>query len=303
MSNFYSIDAPAKLNLNLFITGINNEGLHLLKSHICFLELKDKILIKYNLNDEFYQLSKDKTFLIDPNKNLILNAIKLFREHTNWHEKFKIFLDKKIPIGAGLGGGSADAAATLIILRNLYNREKNINDKISKNFLFDLAIKLGSDVPACLKSRDLLLNGYGEKITNTKIPDTYYFLLINPYLHLSTKEVFNEYKSGIINEGLNPDIYFENIKIFNSLLNSAISLASPISHILLHLKNAPNIIASGMTGSGSTCFGIFKNVNEIKTFLKIFNQITNNSFFIWYGKKQNYSFNRVTVSKVLENKL
>ena len=303
MSDLYSIDAPAKLNLNLFITGINNKGLHLLKSHICFLELKDKIFIKYNLKDEFYQCSKDNSFLIDPNNNLILNAINLFRGYKNWDKKFKIFLDKRIPIGAGLGGGSADAAATLIILRNLYNCDKNINDKISKKLLFDLAIKLGSDVPACLKSRDLLLNGYGEKITNTKIPDTYYFLLINPNLHLSTKKVFNEYKSSIINDTLNTDIYFENIKIFNSLLNSAISLASPISSILSHLKNAPNIVASGMTGSGSTCFGIFKSVNDIKIFLNIFNRITNNSFFIWYGKKQNYNFNRVTVSKVLENKL
>jgi len=303
MSNFYSIDAPAKLNLNLFITGINNEGLHLLKSHICFLELKDKIFIKYNLNDEFYQYSKDNSFLIDPNNNLILNAINLLREYTNWHKKFKIFLDKKIPIGAGLGGGSADAAATLIILRNLYNSDNDNHNKISRQLLFDLAIKLGSDVPACLKSRDLLLNGYGEKITNTKIPNSYYFLLINPNLNLSTKEVFNEYKSGMINKTLNTDIYFENIKIFNSLLNSAISLASPISDILSHLKNAPNIIASGMTGSGSTCFGIFKNVNDIKIFLKSFNQIINNSFFIWYGKKQNYCFNRITISKVLENKL
>jgi 4-diphosphocytidyl-2-C-methyl-D-erythritol kinase len=275
----------------------------LLKSHICFLELKDQILIKYNLNDEFFQFSQDKAFLIDPNKNLIIDALNLFRKQTSWDKNFKILLDKKIPIGAGLGGGSSDAAATLIVLRNLYNSDKNIDDKISKNLLFDLAIKLGSDVPACLKSRDLLLNGYGEKISNTKIPDTYYFLLINPNLHLSTKEVFNEYKSSIINDTLNTDIYFENIKIFNSLLNSAMSLASPISGILSHLKNAPNIVASGMTGSGSTCFGIFKNVNDIKIFLKRFNQINNNSFFIWYGKKQNYNFNRVTVSKVLENKL
>ena len=303
MSNFYSIDATAKLNLNLFITGTNSKGLHLLKSHICFLKLKDQILIKYNLNDEFYQLSKDKAFLIDPNKNLIIDALNLFRKYTCWDKKFKICLDKKIPIGAGLGGGSADAAATLIILRNLYNRDNNTHNKINRQLLFDLAIKLGSDVPACLKSRDLLLNGYGEKITHTKIPENYYFLLINPYLHLSTKEVFNEYKNGIINHTLNTDIYFENIKIFNSLLNSAMSLASPISDILLHLKNAPNIVASGMTGSGSTCFGIFKNVNDIKIFLKSFNQITKNSFFIWYGEKQNYSFNRVTVSKVLENKL
>ena len=303
MNNFYCIDAPAKLNLNLFITGTNSKGLHLLRSHICFLELKDQILIKYNLNDEFFQFSQDKAFLIDPNKNLIIDALNLFRKHTSWDKNFKILLDKKIPIGAGLGGGSSDAAATLIILRNLYNRDKDNHNKISRQLLFDLAIKLGSDVPACLKSKDLLLNGYGEKITNTKIPENYYFLLINPYLHLSTKEVFNEYKRGIINETLYPDIYFENIRIFNSLLHSAMSLASPISDILLHLRNAPNIVASGMTGSGSTCFGIFKDVNKIKTFLKNFNQITNNSFFIWYGKKQNYSFNRITVSKVLENKL
>ena len=303
MNNFYCIDAPAKLNLNLFITGTNSKGLHLLRSHICFLELKDQILIKYNLNDEFYQFSKDKKFLIDPNKNLIIDALNLFRKHTSWDKNFKILLDKKIPIGAGLGGGSSDAAATLIILRNLYNRDKDNHNKISRRLLFDLAIKLGSDVPACLKSKDLLLSGYGEKLTNTKIPENYYFLLINPYLHLSTKEVFNKYKRGIINETLNPDIYFENIRIFNSLLCSAMSLASPISDILLHLKNAPNIVASGMTGSGSTCFGIFKDVNKIKTFLKNFNQITNNSFFIWYGKKQNYIFNRITFSKVLENKL
>ena len=303
MNNFYCIDAPAKLNLNLFITGTNSKGLHLLKSHICFLELKDQILIKYNLNDEFYQFSKDKKFLIDPNKNLIIDALNLFRKHTSWDKNFKILLDKKIPIGAGLGGGSSNAAATLIILRNLYNRDKDNHNKISRQLLFDLAIKLGSDVPACLKSKDLLLSGYGEKLTNTKIPENYYFLLINPYLHLSTKEVFNKYKRGIINETLNPDIYFENIRIFNSLLCSAMSLASPISDILLHLKNAPNIVASGMTGSGSTCFGIFKDVNKIKTFLKNFNQITNNSFFIWYGKKQNYIFNRITFSKVLENKL
>ncbi|MDB9916007.1 hypothetical protein OAD30_04205, partial [Alphaproteobacteria bacterium] len=87
MSNFYSIDAPAKLNLNLFITGINNEGLHLLKSHICFLELKDKIFIKYNLKDEFYQCSKENSFLINQNDNLILNAINLFRDYKNWDKK------------------------------------------------------------------------------------------------------------------------------------------------------------------------------------------------------------------------
>ena len=103
MNNFHCIEAPAKLNLNLFITGINHKGLHLLKSHICFLELTDQIYIKYYFKDEFYQTSKNKFLLVDPNDNLISKAIKTFRLHTNWDQKFKVILDKKIPIGAGLG--------------------------------------------------------------------------------------------------------------------------------------------------------------------------------------------------------
>ena len=301
MSNFQYIEAPAKLNLNLFITGVNQKGLHLLKSHVCFLELSDEIYIKYYFKDEFYQTSKNKFLLINPNDNLVLNTINAFRFHTNWDQKFKVILKKKIPIGAGLGGGSADAAATLILLSNLYNNSKGIKQKITLSSLFKIALSLGSDVPACLKSRDLILEGYGEKLTNTNIPKGYHFLLLNPNLNLSTKSVFNQYKDNSKDEFQDSDLYFEDIQIYNSLISSAIILAPAISVILSNLKNTPNIIAYGMTGSGSTCFGIFKKLNDINIFKEKFNKIVDKPFFMWEGKKKNYRFNRVTNSKVLEN--
>lgn len=300
MNKYYSIIAPAKLNLNLFIKGKNKNGYHLLESDICFLELTDKIYIKKSNKDLFNQSKTPNNFNIDPNDNLIFKAINQFRILTKWNIKFEVYLDKKIPIGAGLGGGSADAASTLILLRNLYNKEHNIK-KIDVSTLYKIGIDLGSDVPACLHSKDLRLGGYGNKITRTKIMNNYYFLLINPKINLSTREVFQQYDASNSNESNIPDARFGNINIHNSLLSSAIDLAPQISSVLSHLQKSKTITAYGMTGSGSTCFGIFKNINEIIKFLEFFNKQDNPNYFIWYGQKKNYNMNRIRTSKTLEN--
>ena len=301
MSKFKCIEAPAKLNLNLFITGVNNNGLHTLESHICFLELIDLIYLKFETSNSFHQTTNNTNLLINPIDNLIITTINLFKTYTNWNQNFKVILTKNIPIGAGLGGGSADAAAMLILLRNLFNNSKNKQNQISKKSLFNLAVIIGSDVSACLKSRGLFLQGYGERLSNFKIPDNYFFLLINPNLKLSTKEVFNQYKN-YKNSNDKYNFSFGNIPIYNSLINAAASLEPTISLILSNLKKDDNIVTYGMTGSGSTCFGIFKNITDIKLFLKTFNIIIDNNYFIWFGRKKDYVFNRVTNSKVLENK-
>ena len=198
MNNFQCIEAPAKLNLNLFITGINHKGLHLLKSHICFLELSDQIYIKYYFKDEFCQTSKNKFFLVNPNDNLISKAINAFRSHTNWNQNFNIVLTKNIPIGAGLGGGSADAAATLILLRDFFNKNKDKRNQITKNSLFKLAVILGSDVSACLKSRDLLMQGSGEKLTNFKIsPKNVRLFFDTLFLLIDIDPIFFKYQPNM----------------------------------------------------------------------------------------------------------
>ena len=300
MNKYYSINAPAKLNLNLFIKGRNKDGYHSLESDICFLELTDKIYIQKSNKDLFNQSKTPNNFNINPNDNLIFKAINQFRKLTKWNIKFEVYLDKKIPIGAGLGGGSADAASTLILLRNLYNKEHN-KQKIDVSTLYKIGINLGSDVPACLHSKDLRLGGYGNKITRTKVMNNYYFLLINPKINLSTREVFQQYDDSSSNESDIPDTRFGNINIHNSLLSSAIDLAPQILSVLSNLQKSKTITAYGMTGSGSTCFGIFKNIYEIIKFLKFFNKQDNPNYFIWYGQKKNYNMNRIRTSKTLEN--
>ena len=296
MSIYYKISAPAKLNLNLFIKHKMFEQLHFLESKMCFLELSDQIYFKLSNHDAFYQ-KKNSSFTINPRDNLILNALKKFRLFTNWDKKFNIFLDKQIPIGAGLGGGSADAAATLILLRYLFNKEKKYN-KVSFSSIFEIGSQLGSDVPACLISKDLKLKGYAKEIKRINIPTNYYFLVINPNVELHTKDVFRTYSDFLDLQDNTKNIFFENIKIYNSLLPSAMKLAPQISDILKKLGKMPNIVAYGMSGSGSTCFGIFKNLDEILKFSKVFNK----NYFIWYGKKINYNINRVSSSKMLEIK-
>ena len=301
MNKKYCITAPAKLNLNLFVKNKNKYGLHFLESDICFLELCDKLYINISEKDTFSQNEKIKSLIINPVDNLVLKAINQFRSFTKWEKKFEIFLDKQIPIGAGLGGGSADAAATLILLRKIYNQEcKNKNIDLSS--LNKIALDLGSDVPACLKSKDIKLKGYGEKIIKSKTPENYFFLLINPNVKLSTRDVFKHYEKFLNNDVHKNKLYFGNIKIYNSLLLSAISLAPSISPILINLKKAQNIVTYGMTGSGSTCFGIFKNLDDIVIFLKNFKQASYQNYFTWYGKKKDYNLNRVTYSKMLEKK-
>ena len=296
MNVYYKISAPAKLNLNLFVKDKISDGLHFLESDICFLELIDKIYLKFSKDDSFYQ-NNNNSFLINPKKNLILDAIKKFRSHTNWDRKFEIYLDKSIPIGAGLGGGSADAAATLVLLRKLFNKDRN-STKIPLSKISQIGSELGSDVPACIISKDLKLRGYGREISRKKFPRNYYFLIIFPNFKLSTKSVF-QYYSNFENLGhKSAKIFFENIKIYNSLLFSATNQAPKIKDVLDNLKKIPKIVSYGMTGSGSACFGIFKNLKDIPNLDNCFN----NKYFIWFGKKADYNLNRVCSCKVLENK-
>jgi 4-diphosphocytidyl-2-C-methyl-D-erythritol kinase len=297
MNKNYYIDAPAKLNLNLFVREIDNNGLHYLESDICFLELTDTLFFRFSNNDIFSQDSTNKNLIIDPNDNLILRALKEFRNLTGWNKCFSIYLKKRIPIGAGLGGGSADAAATLILLRKLFNSKTKTN-KVSKNTLFKVGKTLGSDVPACIESKDLKLKGYGDKIFRNKTPDEFYFLIINPNIQLSTKDIFIYFDNIQNNKVEVSDVSWGSINIQNSLLKPAIQLAPEISVIINSLSNSKKIVGYGMTGSGSSCFGIFKNLSDVYASLKYFNT----THFIWFGKKKNYNLNRVIYSKVLENK-
>ena len=297
MNKTFYIDAPAKININLFVKDKLKNGLHLLESDICFVELTDNIFFQFSEEDVFLQDNFKKQFLINPNDNLILDALNKFRQLTSWNKNFSIYLEKKIPIGAGLGGGSADAAATLILLRKLFNYETKLY-KLSKNVLFEIGKSIGSDVPACIESKDLKIEGYGDKVKRNKMPSDFYFLIINPNINLSTKDVFNHFEKSSDKKIQKTNMFLKKINIYNSLVSSAVFLEPEILNVLNSFKKSKNIVAYGMSGSGSSCFGIFNNLSDIENSLKYFKK----EYFIWFGKKKNYSLNRVVYSKVVENK-
>ena len=297
MNKTFYIDAPAKININLFVKDKLKNGLHSLESDICFVELADNIFFRFCDKDVFLQDNLKKQFLINPHDNLILNALNKFRQLTEWNKNFSIYLEKKIPIGAGLGGGSANAAATLILLRKLFNRQTKVN-KLSKNALFEIGKSIGSDVPACIESKDIKLRGYGDKIKRNKMPCNFYFLIINPNIKLSTKDVFDHFEKNSDKKISKSSMFWEKINIYNSLISSAVLLEPEILDVLDTFKKSINIVAYGMSGSGSSCFGIFNNLSDIENSLKHFKK----EYFMWYGKKKDYNLNRVVYSKVLENK-
>ena len=288
MKHSVNLLAPAKLNLNLYVKEKLDNGYHSLNSDICFLDLCDEIIIKpSNLN--IIKVSNKSTFFFKE-ENILLKTLNYFNSEFKNQNKFNITLKKNIPIGAGLGGGSSDSATLLLGLRYFYNINSAHSKKITLKKLKEIGLKIGSDVPACIMGRSLQLSGFGEKLKKISVEKNYKFLLIYPNKVLSTKQVFKNFNFEKIKT--RKALYFNKIKIFNSLENVSQSIEPEIKKILNILKSFEKIIAFGMSGSGSCCFGIFKNSKDLindKEFLRLKSK---NNYFIWHGNKKEFGYNR-----------
>ena len=138
--------------------------------------------------------------------------------------------------------------------------------------------------------RSLQLSGIGDKLKKISVEKNYKFLLIYPNKVLSTKQVFNNFNFEKVKT--RKAMFFNKIQIFNSLENVSQSIEPEIKKILNILKSFERIIAFGMSGSGSCCFGIFKNSQDLindKEFLKLKSK---NNYFIWHGNKKEFGYNR-----------
>ena len=176
--------APAKLNLYLHVTGKREDGYHLLDSLFCFASIGDNI--KVSRSNEI-SLEIEGAFsgeLQDCSNNSIIKAANLLKEKYGVSSGAKIVLEKNLPIASGIGGGSADAAATLLALNELWELG------LATQELEDIALKIGADVPACLYRDALQVAGIGEKITKLGAMPQCYVLLVNPLKAVSTPAVF-----------------------------------------------------------------------------------------------------------------
>ncbi len=278
--------APAKLNLNLKILAKDKDNFHFIKSQICFLNLFDYLRIEENCKTSVY-LDKNKSRFSLSEEKILKKTVEIFKEKFSWEKNFKITLTKNIPIGAGLGGGSADAASLLLALRFFYNKQHKGYIKLKD--LFELGRKIGSDVPACIYSKSITVSGKGEKILPSKTPNNKKFLIIFPNISLSTKKVFQSFK---LNNHYSNVQNFEGIKITNSLYYTACKLEPKIKEIMILISSLCHIKNYGMTGSGSTCFGIFENKKHLENALKELETKADKNWFIWHGNKKDFGFSR-----------
>ncbi len=258
--NLISITAPAKLNLFLHITGKRNNGYHDLQSLVTFADFGDQITITPAEEFMFSFDSTSDNFPIDEN-NIIICAANLLGELLHKDLNCHIHLTKNIPIGAGLGGGSSDAAATIEGLSKFWNADI-LQDQLDK-----ILIELGADVPACFYKKACYFEGIGEIIKPISALPTLHAVIIYPNKHCSTKEIFESYVPEFSENILLLPEKFETEQDFldflhlqkNDLTNAAIEKIPDIKDIIDTLEKDNDCLLTRMSGSGSACFGLFDN--------------------------------------------
>lgn len=248
------IKAPAKINIGLNIVSKRDDGFHNLETLFYpIYDLYDELIFE---DFDRFEFNNELSF-----ENIIVKAVKLLEKHTKKNIPIKITLKKNIPIGAGLGGGSSDAAAVL----------KTINEilelNLSKIELAVIALDLGSDVPFFLKGKSAVGKSRGEILTDVNLNIGYPILLVNPGIHVSTKEAFSQ-----INPSPAEFNYDEIVKIpvqdyrnyiINDFEQSVFKMHPEIESIKKTLYSAGAMFAL-MSGSGSTIYGIFEDIDNAK---------------------------------------
>ena len=177
--NEISIKAPAKLNLHLQVVSKRDDGFHNLRTLFTYINLYD--CLSFKETEKKIELKE-----VSPIKdNLVLKAAKILKERTNCSKGAQIFIKKNIPLQKGLGGGSSNAAATLLALNMLWGTE------LTQSELLKLSLELGSDVPFFVFGHSAWAEGRGEKLSKINCKETWH-LLVMPETQISTKEAFKQ---------------------------------------------------------------------------------------------------------------
>jgi 4-diphosphocytidyl-2-C-methyl-D-erythritol kinase len=250
--------APAKINLFLHVGGKRADGFHDLESLVAFADVGDALAFS---NADGLSLSVEGPFasaLGNDGDNLVLRAARALAAHAGISLGARITLTKNLPVASGIGGGSADAAATLRGLAKLWNLS------IAQETLHAIAAMLGSDVPVCLDCAPAWMEGRGERVTAVSTLPPVAMVLVNPGVAVATAQVFRtlEKRHGV---GLTPPPQFADARALvryletthNDLEAPALALAPIIGDVLKTLSSLPGVLFSRMSGSGATCFALF----------------------------------------------
>jgi 4-diphosphocytidyl-2-C-methyl-D-erythritol kinase len=255
--------APAKINLTLRVLRRRQDGYHTIASLVAFVRLCDRLAFAPGGPLRLDLRGPTAAAAGHPGRNLVLKAARALAAEIKGLKLGRFTLEKSIPVAAGLGGGSSDAAAALRLLARA-NGLRLADPRIAK-----VARALGADVPVCLHPRPRFMQGIGEILSRPldipKIP----VVLVNPGIPLATKDVFARHDRRKRPVGRRPrghkptlprrrDAFLAMLASeANDLEPAAIALVPSIAEVLEALRNSPGCRLARMSGAGATCFGLF----------------------------------------------
>lgn len=257
--------APAKVNLFLHIIGRRSDGYHLLESVFAFADFGDRIMVQsapdlnFSVTGPFTSVCRRAG--CDGDNNIVARAAAMLRQLCGTSAGAKITLEKNLPLSAGLGGGSSDAAAALKVLQVLWQVEPD------EDQLVELALKLGADVPACLVGEPSFVAGVGELITPLEIFEDINCVLVNPLTPLSTLGVFQTFADTgrafsqplALTPEVTGDLWTLLNGSHNDLQGPALGMCEEVGEILGALQAVEETLLARMSGSGATCYGLYEN--------------------------------------------
>ena len=253
------IEARGKINWSLDILGMRDDGYHIMDMLMQPVTLADTITLKLS---EDLTLSTDGTPLLKADeKHLAIRAARLLKEYTNYPGGASLNVFKRIPVGAGLGGGSADAAAVLWGLNLLWKTN------LPQTELEELGLKLGADVPFCLRGGLTRTRGIGEQLEELACGRMFSLIIIQPCRGLSTREVFKAFRNTAnihhpetdlaVHALAEGDLIMLRRSLDNVLQPVSSAMRPEIGNAILKLRES-GAEAALMTGSGSAVFGVYR---------------------------------------------
>ena len=259
-----NLKALAKINLSLDVVRRREDGYHEVRMIMQTINLYDKLSLKKSSTPGI-RLTTNAGFLPTDENNLVYKAAKLLMDEFQVEEGIDIYLQKFIPVAAGMAGGSSDAAAVLFGVNRLFQLG------LSKKELMKRGVKIGADVPYCIMRGTALAEGIGEKLTPLNPPPHCYVLIAKPNISVSTKFVYenlnaNQLKvhpdiDGMIEEINNNNLYGVAEKMGNVLETVTIK-EYPIIEEIKNVMKEKGAVNAMMSGSGPTVFGLFETKEQ-----------------------------------------
>ena len=246
--------SPAKINLFLHITSKRDDGYHNLQTIFQLLDFYDEIDFSLRDDGKINRISGNEDILIS--NDLMIKSAKKLKQYRRANCGVDIKILKKIPAGGGLGGGSSNAATTLIALNKLWNL------KLTNKELISIGKDIGADVPVFIEGRSSWAEGIGEILTPLNLPE-YFYLVVSINKQISTREIFS-HKALTMSPLQRKITDFSLVSNpHNDCLDAAIDLDSEIKDALMHLNSTrKHVDEARMTGSGSCVFVAFENESD-----------------------------------------